>query len=191
MIGTIDTYLIYRLTGGAVFATDHTNASRTLLYHIADLRWDADLCALFDVPIAALPDVRESSAHFGTTDLGGVLDHPIPICGVMGDSQAALFAERCFHPGMAKVTFGTGSSVLLNIGDQMVLSQKRHRDNHRLGLPGAAYVCFRGHYQFYGRDGGLAARPIGADHVGGRNRSHWRRPCRITAACISCPRLLA
>jgi glycerol kinase len=123
LIGTIDTYLIYRLTGDAVFATDHTNASRTLLFHIADLHWDDDLCALFDVPIAALPDVRESSARFGTTDLDGALDHPIPICGVMGDSQAALFAERCFYPGMAKVTFGTGSSVLLNIGDQLVLSK--------------------------------------------------------------------
>jgi glycerol kinase len=123
LIGTIDTYLIYRLTGGAVFATDHTNASRTLLYNIADLRWDVDLCALFDVPVMALPDVRESSARFGVTDLGGALDQPIPICGVMGDSQAALFAERCFRPGMAKVTFGTGSSVLLNIGDRILRSE--------------------------------------------------------------------
>ncbi len=123
LIGTIDAYLIYRLTGGTVFATDHTNASRTLLYNIGNLAWDVDLCALFDVPPAALPDVRESSARFGETDLGGVLERSIPICGVMGDSQAALFAERCFHPGMAKVTFGTGSSVLLSIGDQMVLSQ--------------------------------------------------------------------
>jgi glycerol kinase len=122
LIGTIDAYLIYRLTGGAVFATDHTNASRTLLYNIADLRWDADLCALFDVPVAALPEVRESSARFGESDCGGVLNSPIPICGVMGDSQAALFAERCFHPGMGKVIFGTGSSVLLNIGDQMLQS---------------------------------------------------------------------
>ena len=123
LIGTIDTYLIYRLTGGAVFATDHTNASRTLLYNIVDLQWDEALCALFDVPVAALPEVRESSARFGDSDLGGTLDHPIPICGVMGDSQAALFAERCFRPGMAKVTFGTGSSVLLNIGDQILNSE--------------------------------------------------------------------
>lgn len=122
LIGTIDTYLIYRLTGGAVFATDHTNASRTLLYNIADLRWDAELCALFEVPVEALPEVRESSARFGESDLGGALEQPIPICGVMGDSQAALFAERCFRPGMAKVTFGTGSSVLLNIGDQILRS---------------------------------------------------------------------
>jgi glycerol kinase len=122
LIGTIDAYLIYRLTGGAVFATDHTNASRTLLYNIADRRWDAELCALFGVPVAALPEVRESSAQFGVTDLGGALDQPVPICGVMGDSQAALFAERCFRPGMAKVTFGTGSSVLLNVGDRILRS---------------------------------------------------------------------
>ena len=123
LVGTIDTYLIYRLTNGAIFATDHTNASRTLLYDIQNLCWDEDLCDLFGVPVRALPDVRESSATFGETDLGGALDAPIPICGVMGDSQAALFAERCFRPGMAKVTFGTGSSVLLNVGDQMRLSQ--------------------------------------------------------------------
>lgn len=119
LIGTIDTYLIYRLTGGQVFASDHTNASRTLLYDIGNLRWDEGLCDLFDVPVQALPDVRESSATYGQTDLDGFLDMPIPICGVMGDSQAALFAERCYQPGSAKVTFGTGSSVLLNIGAEM------------------------------------------------------------------------
>lgn len=122
LIGTIDTYLIYRLTQGKVFATDHTNASRTLLFNIHSMNWDAELCALFGVPIHALPDVRESRARFGETDLGGLLKTPIPICGVMGDSQAALFAERCFTPGGAKVTFGTGSSVLLNIGSTMKYS---------------------------------------------------------------------
>ena len=116
LIGTIDAYLIYRLTGGQTFATDHTNASRTLLLNINDLRWDETLYDLFDVPMNALPEVRESSAHFGETTLDGLLDAPIPICGVMGDSQAALFAERCYTPGSAKVTLGTGSSVLLNIG---------------------------------------------------------------------------
>lgn len=116
-IGTIDAYLIHRLTGGATFATDHTNACRTLLLNIHTLNWDAELCDLFGVPIAVLPEVRESSARFGETDLGGLLGSPLPICGVMGDSQAALFAERCFTPGSAKVTLGTGSSVLLNIGE--------------------------------------------------------------------------
>jgi glycerol kinase len=122
LIGTIDAYLIYRLTAGKVFATDHTNASRTLLFDIGTLRWDEELCALFDVPAGALPEVRESAARFGETNAEGVLPKAVPICGVMGDSQASLFAQRCYQPGMAKATFGTGTSVLLNIGDQFKLS---------------------------------------------------------------------
>ncbi|HEY0946628.1 MAG TPA: glycerol kinase GlpK [Opitutaceae bacterium] len=124
LIGTIDTYLIYRLTGGKTFATDHTNASRTLLFDIGQLRWDEELCDLWHVPISALPEVRESSARFGDTTLGGLLPHALPICGVMGDSQASLFAQRCFTPGSAKVTFGTGSSILLNIGTTLRLSER-------------------------------------------------------------------
>lgn len=119
LVGTIDTYLIYRLTGGQVFASDPTNTCRTLLLNSHSLSWDQDLCDLFGVPLAALPEVRESSASFGETMLEGLLERPIPICGVMGDSQAALFAQRCFAPGSAKVTLGTGSSVLLNIGGDM------------------------------------------------------------------------
>lgn len=118
LIGTIDAYLIYRLTRGAVFATDHTNASRTLLFDVRRLRWDDELCTLWQVPVRALPEVRESFAKFGTTTLDGILPRPIPICGVMGDSQAALFAHGCFARGTAKVTMGTGSSVLLNIGSE-------------------------------------------------------------------------
>ncbi len=123
LVGTIDTYLIYRLTGGAVFATDHSNASRTLLFNINTLAWDEDLCALFEIPPDALPEVLESSAIFGRTDLKGALESPLPICGVMGDSQAALFAQRCYAPGDAKVTIGTGSSVMLNIGETPLHSQ--------------------------------------------------------------------
>lgn len=115
-IGTIDTYLVYRLTRGAVFASDHTNASRTLLFGIGQLAWDEELCGWWEVPHAALPEVRESASRFGTTTLEGALPRPVPICGVMGDSQASLFAQRCFEPGTAKVTFGSGSSVLLNAG---------------------------------------------------------------------------
>lgn len=118
VIGTIDAYLIHRLTGGQVFATDSTNASRTLLFDITRLRWDEELCALWEVPVRALPEVRESSARFGETTLAGLLPRALPICGVMGDSQASLFAQRCFEPGAAKVTFGTGSSLLLNLGAQ-------------------------------------------------------------------------
>lgn len=118
LIGTIDAYLIYRLTRGAVFATDHTNASRTLLFDVRRLCWDDELCALWQVPARALPEVRESFAKFGTTTLDGILPRAVPICGVMGDSQAALFAHGCFARGTAKVTMGTGSSVLLNIGNE-------------------------------------------------------------------------
>jgi len=124
LIGTIDAYLIYRLTNGRSFTTDQTNASRTLLFDINTLAWDTELCQLFGVPLAALPEVRDSDAKFGETDLGGLLERPLPIVGVMGDSQAALFAQRCFTPGSAKVTFGTGSSVMLNIGSEVAYSDK-------------------------------------------------------------------
>lgn len=118
IVGTIDAYLLYRLTGGEVFATDATNASRTLLYDIGALRWDEELCALFDVPMRALPEVRESLARFGETDADGKLPRKLPICGVMGDSQASLFAQRCYEPGMAKATFGSGTSIMLNVGHE-------------------------------------------------------------------------
>jgi glycerol kinase len=124
VVGTIDSYLIHRLTGGKVFATEHTNASRTLLFDIGKLRWDARLCQLFQVPMNALPEVRESAAQFGDTDAKGILPKRVPIVGVMGDSQASLFAQRCYRPGTGKATFGTGTSVLLNIGDQFRLSKK-------------------------------------------------------------------
>jgi len=118
LIGTIDAYLIYRLTGAKVFATDPTNACRTLLYDIHRLAWDQELCGLFGVPASALPLVRPSGDPMGATTLEGLLERPIDIRGVMGDSQAALFAQRCYRQGMAKVTFGTGSSVLVNIGNR-------------------------------------------------------------------------
>lgn len=124
LVGTIDTYLIYRLTGGAAFVTDATNASRTLLYDLHTLDWSDELCALFGVPRSALAEVRDCNARFGETTLDGALNQPLPICGVMGDSQAALFAEHCFEVGSAKITFGTGSSVLVNVGDQPVLAEQ-------------------------------------------------------------------
>jgi glycerol kinase len=124
VIGTIDSYLVHRLTAGKVFATDFTNASRTLLFDIGKLRWDEQLCKLFRVPMRALPEVRESAARYGETDVGGLLPKRVPIVGVMGDSQASLFAQGCYRPGTAKATFGTGTSVLLNIGGQFRVSKK-------------------------------------------------------------------
>jgi glycerol kinase len=124
VVGTMDSYLIHRLTGGKIFATDFTNASRTLLFDIGKLKWDEQLCKLFKVPHRALPEVRESAAQFGESDANGLLPKIVPITGVMGDSQASLFAQRCHQPGMAKATFGTGTSVLLNIGDKLRVSEK-------------------------------------------------------------------
>jgi glycerol kinase len=124
LVGTIDTYLIYRLTGYEVFATDPTNASRTLLYDIRRPRWDEQLCDLFDVPLRALAEVRESFAQFGETNAAGALPKKRPICGVMGDSQASLFAQCCYEPGSAKATFGSGTSVLLNTGDRFQSSER-------------------------------------------------------------------
>ncbi len=118
LFGTIDTYLIYRLTDGEVYATDHTNASRTLFYDIEKLGWSRELCDIFQIDITGLPEIRESADVFGYTNLAGAIDRKIPVCGVMGDSQAALFAQKCFEPGGAKVTFGTGSSILLNVGHE-------------------------------------------------------------------------
>ncbi len=118
VIGTVEAYLVYRLSGGTVFATDYTNASRTLLFDIRALHWDDKLCELFRVPMKALPEVRASASTFGETDAGGALPKRVPIVGVMGDSQASLFAQRCFQPGAVKATFGTGTSVLMNVGDK-------------------------------------------------------------------------
>ena len=118
--GTIDSWLIWKMTGQHV--TDATNASRTLLYDIHDGSWSAEMCALLDVPMEMLPDVRDCAADFGTTDLFGA---PVPILGVAGDQQAAMIGQACFAPGMLKSTYGTGCFALLNTGDEAVMSKNR------------------------------------------------------------------
>ena len=122
--GTIDSFLLWRLTGGAVHATDITNASRTMLYDIRAQRWDAELCRLFGIPEALLPEVHDNSRVFGVT-APGLFDMQIPIAGMAGDQQAALFGQACFEPGMAKSTYGTGCFMLLNTGAQAVASEHR------------------------------------------------------------------
>ncbi len=117
-LGTIDSWLIWNLTGGEVFATDVTNASRTLLFDIDRCRWDDELCALFSVPKDALGDVVASSGRVGTTSERCGVPASIPISGIAGDQQAALFGQACTTPGMAKNTYGTGSFVLLNTGSK-------------------------------------------------------------------------
>ena len=122
--GTVDTYLLWRLTGGKVHATDATNASRTLLFDIHQGRWDDRLLALLGVPKTVLPDVRNSSAAFGLTD-PEIFGAPIPICGMAGDQQAALIGQACFAPGMLKSTYGTGCFAVLNTGRVAVASKNR------------------------------------------------------------------
>ena len=115
-VGTIDTWLLWKLTGGAVHATEPSNASRTMLFDIRTLSWSDELCDLFGVPAAALPEVRPSSGRFGVTDADAGVPGDIPISGIAGDQQAALFGQACFEPGMTKNTYGTGSFVLMNVG---------------------------------------------------------------------------
>ncbi len=119
LFGTVDTFLVWRLTGGKVHATDPTNASRTLLYDIDRLEWSDDLCRLFDVPRAILPEVRPSSGDFGTTD-PALLGGRVQIAGCAGDQQAAAFAQGCVHAGAAKNTYGTGAFLLFSTGDRRV-----------------------------------------------------------------------
>ena len=111
-MGTVDSWILWKLTGGAVFATDPSNASRTMLYDIRHGAWSTELCDLFRVPVAALPEVRPTSGRFGVTTNG------IPVSALVGDQQAALFGQACLEPGMAKNTYGTGSFVLMNVGER-------------------------------------------------------------------------
>jgi len=122
--GTIDTFLIWRLTGGARHVTDATNASRTLIYNIADNCWDDDLLKMLNIPSAILPEVLDCAADFGTAK-ADILGAEIPVCGVAGDQQAATIGQACFEPGMFKSTYGTGCFALLNTGADMVASKNR------------------------------------------------------------------
>ena len=118
LMGTIDTWLVWKLTGGKTFATDTTNASRTMLFNIHTLDWDDDLLTLFDIPRSMMPEVKACDAIYGETTCEGLFSEPIQIAGVLGDSHGALVGQMCFEPGSGKVTYGTGSSVMVNIGEE-------------------------------------------------------------------------
>jgi len=147
--GTIDSFLLWKLTGGEVHATDVSNASRTQLMNIVTARWDEDLLKLFGVPHALLPEIRDSSGSFGVTKGLKILPDGIPITGVAGDQQAALFAQACFEEGEAKCTFGTGSFLLINSGRRRLTSQSgllttvawRLGGEMTYALEGGAFIC--------------------------------------------------
>jgi len=121
--GTVDSWLVYKLTGGKSYKTDYSNASRTQLFNIVDLKWDEEICEWFGVNPKNMPEVVDSDAYFGETTFNGLFEKPIPIHSVMGDSHAALFGQACLKPGMMKATYGTGSSIMMNIGKTPIFSR--------------------------------------------------------------------
>jgi len=123
LFGTTDTWILWKLTGGRVHATDYTNASRTMLFNIESLKWDSDILKYFKIPKSILPEVKRSSGIFGRTVKTGLLPSGIAISGIAGDQQAALFGQTCFDPGQIKNTYGTGSFILLNAGQKRPVSK--------------------------------------------------------------------
>lgn len=143
LFGTIDTWLIWNLTGGQVHATDYSNASRTMLFNIHTLEWDKEILDLLEIPASILPEVRPSSGVFGNT-LPLLFGAAIPVSGVAGDQQAALFGQACFSPGSAKNTYGTGGFLLMNTGDEPVLSKNGLVTTIAWGLDGKITYALEG-----------------------------------------------
>ena len=141
LFGTVDTWLLWKLTDGRAHVTDRTNASRTLLYNINTLAWDEELCKLFGVPTAMLPEVKSSSEIYGTMKLMGA---EVPICGIAGDQQAALFGQTCFDEGEAKNTYGTGCFLLMNTGSKPVASKNGLVTTIAWGLNGRVEYALEG-----------------------------------------------
>ncbi len=144
LFGTVDTWLIWKLTNGKVHATDYTNASRTMIYNIKKLEWDEKLLKELGIPKSMLPEVKDSSGTFGYVNLGGKGGHRVPICGVAGDQQAALFGQACFEKGEAKNTYGTGCFLLMNTGEEMVQSKNGLLTTIAIGLDGKVQYALEG-----------------------------------------------
>lgn len=142
--GTVDTWLLYKLTNGTAYATDYTNASRTLLFNLHTLQWDQELISEFGLTGIQLPEIKSSSANFGTTDCNGLLATPVPVTALIGDSHAAAFGEGCFEKGTAKATLGTGCSILMNIGDRPVQSKNGMVTTICWSVPGRIDYAFEG-----------------------------------------------
>ncbi len=148
--GTVDSFLVYRLTGGEVYATDYSNASRTQLFDIYNLKWDEKICKLFGIEIRNLPEVKDSNACYGYTDFEGLFSEPIPIHAVMGDSHAALFGQNCREVGQAKATYGTGSSIMMNIGEIPMQSRNGLVTSLAWGIDGKVSYVLEGNLNYTG-----------------------------------------
>ncbi|GEN81949.1 glycerol kinase [Sporosarcina luteola] len=144
LFGTIDSFLIWKLSEGKVHVTDYSNASRTMLYNINELAWDKELCEMMDIPMSMLPEVRSSSEIYAHTDPSVFFGEEIPIAGAAGDQQCALFGQACFHEGMAKNTYGTGCFMLLNTGEKPVQSDNGLLTTIAWGLDGKVTYALEG-----------------------------------------------
>jgi glycerol kinase len=144
LLGTMDSWLLWKLTNGKVHTTDYSNACRTMLFNINTLKWDQELISIFDLHSSMFPEVQDSDEVFGFTDVSVVFDQPVPIAGLLGDSHAALFGQNCFEPGMAKATYGTGSSIMMNIGNQPLSSPEGLVTSIGWGRAGAIDYVFEG-----------------------------------------------
>ncbi len=154
--GTVDSWLLWNLTGGKVHATEVTNASRTLLFNIRQQKWDEELLRIFRIPAAVLPEVRDTASEFGTID-PALFGAPIPIRGIAGDQQAATIGQACFTPGMMKSTYGTGCFALLNTGTDLVPSTESSAYHHRLPARRPNDLCPRRLHLHRRRGGAMVA----------------------------------
>lgn len=148
--GTMDSFLVYRLTGGRSFLTDYSNASRTQLFNIRTLAWDEEICRVFQIPAENLPRISDSNGYYGETDFEGFLDKPVPIHGVLGDSHGALFGQGCLEEGMVKATYGTGSSVMMNVGKTPVFGSHGLVSSLAWGMDGQVNYVLEGNINYTG-----------------------------------------
>jgi len=148
--GTIDSWLIYKMTNGVSYKTDYSNASRTQLFNIIELKWDEEICELFGINSNNLAEVCDSNANFGETDFEGFFDKCIPIHGVLGDSHGALFGQGCLERGTIKTTYGTGSSIMMNIGEKPVLSTHGVVTSLAWGMNGKVNYVLEGNINYTG-----------------------------------------
>ena len=148
--GTMDSFLVYRLTGGRSFLTDYSNASRTQLFNIKTLAWDEEICRVFKIPAENLPRVSDSNGYYGETDFEGFLDKPFSIHGVLVDSHGALFGQGCLEEGMVKATYGTGSSVMMNVGKTPVFGSHGLVSSLAWGMDGQVNYVLEGNINYTG-----------------------------------------
>lgn len=144
LFGTIDTWLVWKLTDGAAHVTDYSNAARTMLYNIKDLKWDDEILEILNIPKAMLPEVRSNSEIYGKTAPFHFYGGQVPIAGMAGDQQAALFGQLAFEPGMVKNTYGTGSFIIMNTGEEMQLSENNLLTTIGYGINGKVYYALEG-----------------------------------------------